>query len=80
MDEFWKQIVTFLIAGGGGFGVAAAVEGAVIWRLFDLLVKSYEQRITDRASYAETLAKAMENRTAEYERLATVLNNRGRRT
>lgn len=93
MEAFWTQIVTFLIQGGGGFGVAAAAEGLIIWRLFDLLMKSHDARLADKdaatkaaeattkaaAALADELRRGMTERAAELERLTSLLQKqRGR--
>lgn len=60
----------------GPFAVLAAVEAAVIFRLFNLLVESYEKRIEERKTSLEASYKMMSDRASELDRLAQTLHSR----
>lgn len=85
MEELWKQIAAFLIQGGGGFGVAALVEGLVILRLFNLLLEGHKREVDQALAtaarekeHAKELHGALTERSEELERFTNFLQ-KGRR-
>ena len=72
MDAFLTSVGNFLIQ-QGGFAVLSGVEGVVIWRLFNLLIESYKERIVERQKSDEAAYKAMMERSVELERFTSIL-------